>query len=216
MKEDDFLNEYRQEWQQDGKAMEEALSDITLEQLHEGIARHEASRRRRWLWPTVSAAACVALLATFGVRLLSPEATGARHPAVAQNEAPQPPIMMPTDTATPWADEQEGLPTAAREAPSAQRQNDMAMATALPILTEEALQEPEVIAKEEETPTIAPACPSNMVETKRLVAIGGSTAKPRERETELLVNIVPPPRNTFHEAVIEPLLALVTQDLEDY
>ena len=217
MQEDDFLNEYRQEWQQEGRAMEEALSSITLEQLHENIARHEATRHRhRWWWPTVSAAACLALVATVGLRLLSPTVTVGNHPTVAQNQKPAITSTAPTDKIVPWTEEQKRLPSTTREEIPAHAQHDMAMAMPLPTQPQEAMPKPQAIATEEPTPAPTLPTPSNMVETKRLVDFGGNIAKPQERKTELLVNIVPPPRNTFHEAVIEPLLALATQDLEDY
>lgn len=217
MQEDDFLNEYRQEWQQEGRAMEEALSSITLEQLHENIARHDATHHRhRWWWPTVSAAACLALVATVGLRLLSPTVTVGNHPTVAQNKKPAITSTAPTDKIVPWTEEQKRLTSTTREEIPAHAQHDMAMAMPLPTQPQEAMPKPQAIATEEPTPAPTLPTPSNMVETKRLVDFGGNIAKPRERETELLVNIVPPPRNTFHEAVIEPLLALATQDLEDY
>ena len=54
---------------------------------------------------------------------------------------------------------------------------------------------------------------ANVIETSRLVAMGETQTPAVEVETEGLVNIIEPSRNTFHEAVVEPLLALVTFDM---
>ena len=60
---------------------------------------------------------------------------------------------------------------------------------------------------------IIPVIDANAIETTRLVAMGETTAPVIEVETDGLVKITTPSHNTFHEAIVEPLLALVTYDL---
>lgn len=220
MQEDNFLNQYRSEWQQDNKEMEQALADITLEQLHESIAQHEADRhRRRWLWPTVSAAACLALLVTVGIGITKPTATADRQPILAQNTTLRKPVTLTADAADATTARQENHPGTPHILYPTQTREDIAEAIKseadLPVSEEPSTEAVLKDAIEEKKPSTTAPLPSNTIETHRLVAYGENTLNLAETETQLLVNIVPPPRNSFHEAVIEPLLALVTQDLED-
>jgi hypothetical protein len=100
MQEDTFLNPYRQAWQQDNEAMEKSLANISLQTLHDNIARLQQRRRRRTLWLTLSAAASLALLVGIGLHLMTPTAVEGGTTLVAQNK-PLKEVATPTQDAAP-------------------------------------------------------------------------------------------------------------------
>lgn len=235
MQDDHFLNEYRHEWQQDSESIEKSLDDITLETLHANIARHQ-QRKRRALWLTVSAAACLALVLGFGLRLMAPSTSKSNQSIIAQSKTPEavpatpqtttPEVpSTPTEEATTTA--AQSLPTHTKEVPRYHPLPDIALARldTMPPALPAAPSQPETSTST--TNETAPTQPSNsaqnkpsyrIIETQRLVAMGPNTNTPsyaNVTETQQLVKIEEPSRNTFREAVIEPLLALMTNNLSD-
>ena len=235
MQEDDFLQDYKQAWQQDNEAMER-LVDIPLETLHENIARYERQKTypgltstplkrgrnsRRIVWMTVSAAACLAFAVGTGLRYMSSESASDGQVLVAENRMEQP----DTYPATTWRPSQEG--TAAAQGKNdhtshktnrnvttiySSTEDEIIAATSTPAI-EEAMPADAQPNTEEPDLHIIPVIDANAIETTRLVAMGETTAPVIEIETEGLVKITTPSRNTFHEAIVEPLLALVTYDM---
>ena len=220
MQEDNFLQDYKQAWQQDNEAMER-LVDIPLETLHENITRYERRKRSlRIVWMTVSAAACLAFAVTTGIRYLTPEAGNGNQPLVAENRTARP----ETYPATTWRPSQEGTADASTVNDHNSHRTNNNVVTAYHS-TEDGITATSTPAIEEVMPMdvqpddIVPTKPSvpsigaNAIETTRLVAMGETAAPVIEVETDGLVKITLPSRNTFHEAIVEPLLALVTYDM---
>ncbi len=235
MQDDHFLNEYRQAWQQDSEAIEKSLDNISLETLHANIARHQ-QRRRRALWLTVSAAACLALVLGLGLRLMNPSTTENIPPLVAQNNTPEAVPATPQTTApevptTPTLEATttaaQSLPTHTKEVPRFHPLPDIALARpdSMPPALPAAPSQPEPstsTTNETATPQTSNSAQNKpayrIIETQRLVAMGPNTKKTSQTsvtETQQLVKIEEPSRNTFREAVIEPLLALMTNNLSD-
>ena len=225
MQEDNFLQNYKQAWQQDNKAMER-LVDIPLETLHENIARYERRKRsRKIVWMTVSAAACLAFAVTTGIRYLTPEADNGNQTLVAENRTARP-EPTPEHTHQLSAYPTKNMTTAAltenartshktnRNVVSAYRSTEdgIIAATATPAIEEVMpvdVQPDDIVPTKPSVPSIG----ANAIETTRLVAMGETTTPVIEVETDGLVKITAPSRNTFHEAIVEPLLALVTYDM---
>lgn len=214
--ETNFLDDYKQQWQQDGKDMEQLL-DIPLETLHENIARRERQRHWRVLWVSLSAAACLAFAVTTGIRYLTPGAGDGDPVLVAESRTAQPGSDVITTPVTSWHPSQEGAAATqrakARTTAQATGSKDAAM-DITPITEEVPVDVPPADpnpAKPAET--AMPAIDANAIETTRLVAMGEKRAPAREVETDGLVKIVQPSRNTFREAIVEPLLALATSDM---
>ena len=220
MQEDNFLQDYKQAWQQDNEAMER-LVDIPLETLHENIARYERRKRnRRIVWMTVSAAACLAFAVGTGLRYMSSESASDGQVLVAENrmERPvQPQEHTPRLSAYP---SEEGT----KNVGASQRAKQTSPATQSSYTGENSIEDssaaieevmPVKVQPDTEEPDlhIIPVIDANAIETTRLVAMGETTAPVIEIETEGLVKITAPSRNTFHEAIVEPLLALVTYDM---
>ena len=222
MQEDNFLQDYKQAWQQDNEAMER-LVDIPLATLHENIARYERRKRsRRIVWMTVSAAACLAFAVTTGIRYLTPEAGNGNQMLVAENRtarSDQKPEHTPRLSAYP---SQEGTADAqtnnARTSRKANRnaycstEDEIIAATPTRTIEEVVSTDMQSSTEEPDLPII-PIIDANVIETTRLVAMGETTAPVIEVETDELVKITAPSRNTFREAIVEPLLALVTYDM---
>ena len=220
MQEDNFLQDYKQVWQQDNEAMER-LVDIPLETLHENITRYERRKRSlRIVWMTVSAAACLAFAVTTGIRYLTPEADNDNQTLVAENRTErsvQPQEHTPRLSAYP---SEEGT----KNVGASQRAKQTSPATQSSYIDEKSIEDSSAIIEEvmpvdvqpntkEPNRPIIPVIDANAIETTRLVAMGETTAPVIEIETEGLVKITAPSRNTFHEAIVEPLLALVTYDM---
>ena len=233
MQEDTFLQEYKQEWQQDNEAMSR-LVDIPLETLHENIARYGRQKTypgltatplkrgrssRKIVWMTLSAAACLTFAVGIGLRYLT---TNTPSPTlVAENRTVKPdtyPTLRQTFTEG-LLPSQEGT----KNVGTAQQAQQTSPATyssydsgktienSTPVIEEVAPVDvqPDIIVPAMPS---APAIDANAIETNRLVAMGETKASAIEIETEGLVKITAPSRNTFHEAIVEPLLALVTSD----
>lgn len=209
MQEDDFLQEYQQEWQQDNEAMKR-LVDIPLETLHENIARYERRKRsRRIVWMTVSAAACLAFAVTTGIRLLPPMAGNGNPTLVAENRrAATTPIFEQASPVEQTPHKKVGATPTATSSPKLQ-QATLSQAS----LPEEPAPQTEPAEDINPDALTTPIFKDNVIETNRLVAMGKTKVEGTTVETDGLVKIVSPSRNTFHEAVVEPLLALVTFDM---
>ena len=220
MQEDNFLQDYKQAWQQDNEAMER-LVDIPLETLHENITRYERRKRnRRIMWMTVSAAACLAFAVTTGIRYLTPEVGNGNQTLVAENRTErsvQPQEHTPRLSAYP---SEEGT----KNVDASQLAKQTSPATHSSYMGEKIIEDSstaieEVMPMDVQPDDIVPTKPSvpsigaNAIETARLVAMGETTAPVIEMETDGLVKIIEPSRNTFREAIVEPLLALVTYDM---
>lgn len=215
---DDFLNEYSRAWQQEGMAMEQQLSDIGLDKLHDNIAQHQRRARRRTLWLSVSSAACLALVVGLGYRLMMPSEVP--MPAVAHNSpsvsTPVPEAAHPNSTTPGTTNATLQGKNSAFSTPSALRSAEVGIApsdslsSATPLPLPEATpfntihnQEP-LLAQTEQ-----PHEPSvRIVETHSLVATQPNTSTTHIAQTTQLVKIVEPQRKTFREAIVEPLLAL--------
>ena len=216
MQEDNFLQDYKQAWQHDNEAMER-LVDIPLETLHENITRYERRKRSlRIVWMTVSAAACLAFAVTTGIRYLTPEAGNGNQTLVAENRTARP----DTYPATTWHPSQEGT----KNVGASQLTKQASPATQSSYIDEKSIEDSSAIIEEvmpvdvqpdtkEPNRPIIPVIDANAIETTRLVAMGETTTPVIEMETDGLVKIIEPSRNTFHEAIVEPLLALVTYDM---
>ena len=216
MQEDDFLQEYQQEWQQDNEAMERLL-DIPIETLHENIARYERRKRtQKIVWMTVSAAACLVFAVTTGIRHLTPEAGNGNPTLVAENRTAKP----DTYPTTSWHPSQEGTKNVGTAQQAKQTSpttyssyyNGKTIEDSTPVIKEVVPVDVQPSA-EAAAATIVPTIDANAIETTRLVAMGETKASVIEIETEGLVKITAPSRNTFREAIVEPLLALVTYDM---
>lgn len=209
MQEDKFLDDYKQTWQQDNEAMARIV-DIPLETLHENIARHERRKHsRRIVWTTLSAAACLAFVVTSGIRYLMPYTPSDNPTMVAENRrAVTTHIFEQTSPVEQPSHKKVGTTPIATRSPQLQ-QVTLSQAT----LPEESATpaEPVVDIHPDALPTHV--FEDNVIETNRLVAKGEKKVEGTTVETEGLVKIVSPSRNTFHEAVVEPLLALVTFDM---
>ena len=220
MQEDTFLQEYQQEWQQDNEAMSR-LVDIPLETLHENIARYERRKRsRRIVWTTLSAAACLAFAVTTGIHYLTPSTTTDSPVLVAENRVER---HTPRLTAYPSP---EGTAGAVINKQTDKQAKHHLIKTNNTQLQDNITQQATV--EEFGTINVTPNAEdefqfsilnpqiqetANVIETSRLVAMGETRTPAVEVETDGLVKIVSPSRNTFHEAVVEPLLALVTFDM---
>ena len=209
MQEDTFLHEYQQEWQQDNEAMSR-LVDIPLETLHANIARHERRKRiRRIVWTTLSAAACLAFAVSIGLRYLTSNTTSGNPTLVAENcRAAITPIFEQASPVEQTPHKKVGTTPVATSSP--QLQQATLSQTPPP---EEPAPQTESTEDINPVPLPTPVFKDNVIETNRLVAMGETRTPAVEVETDGLVKIVSPSRNTFHEAVVEPLLALVTFDM---
>ena len=215
--ESNFLDDYKQQWQQDGKELEQFL-DIPLETLHENIARHERQRHRRVMWVSLSAAACLAFAVTTGIRYLTSGAGDGDPVLVAESRTTVPGTDINTPTANSWQPSQEGTAASQRAKVPAIPQATGSKSAAMEVtpMTEEDASVDEHRADPKPTMPAESAMPvigANAIETTRLVAMGERKAPGREVETDGLVKIVQPSRNTFREAIVEPLLALATSDM---
>lgn len=215
--ESDFLDNYKRQWQQDSKEMEQFLN-IPLEVLHENIARHERHRRRRVVWVSLSAAACLAFAVTTGIRYLTPGAGEGGPVLVAENRTTVSGSDVSTCPATSWQPSQEETAasqrTKARTIPQATISKNPSM-DVTPIIEEETPVDEHPADPKPTMPaeSAMPAIDANAIETTRLVAMGEKRSRVRAVETDGLVKIVEPSRNTFREAIVEPLLALATSDM---
>ncbi len=230
MQEDTFLQEYQKEWQQDNEAMSR-LVDFPLETLHENIARYERRKRsRKIVWMTVSAAACLAFAVTTGIRYLTPNTPSGNPTLVAENiprpyghlsqegtTYPTTSDVSPQDFFNPSQEGTENVGTAQQAkqtSPATYSSHDSGKSIEdLTPVIEEVVPADVQPSSEATAATIFPTTDANAIETNRLVAMGETKASVIEIETEGLVKITAPSRNTFHEAVVEPLLALVTFDM---
>ena len=220
MQEDKFLEDYKQVWQQDNEEMTRIV-DIPLETLHENIARYERRKRnRRIVWTTLSAAACLAFAVTTGIRYLTPSQPTDSPMLVAKNRVE---IHTPRLTADP---SQEGTAGAVINKQTDKQAKHHLIKTINTQHQDNTTQQ--AIVEEFATINVTPNAEdesqflilnpqiqeiANVIETSRLVAMGETRTPAVEVETDGLVKIVSPSRNTFHEAVVEPLLALVTFDM---
>lgn len=236
MQEDNFLQDYKQAWQHDNEAMER-LVDIPLETLHENIARYERQKTypgltstplkrgrnsRRIVWMTVSAAACLAFAVTTGIRYLTPESGNGNQTLVAENRTARSDQKLEHTPRLSAYPSQEGTADAqthnARTSRKANRnaycstEDEIIAATSTPAIEEAMPADAQPNTEEPDLPII-PVIDANAIETTRLVAMGETTTPVIEVETDGLVKITTPSRNTFHEAIVEPLLALVTYDM---
>lgn len=224
MQEDTFLNPYRQAWQQDNEAMEKSLANISLQTLHDNIARLQQRRRRRTLWLTLSAAASLALLVGIGLHLMTPTAVEGGTTLVAQNK-PLKEVATPTQDAAPIV---PPIPTAATHTTLSHKKATTTLeATTTPALPDIAMTRPDSMTLPSTlseplpnltTPNDTKEPTTHIIMTHRLVAMGPdnlSTNHTTVTETQQLVKIEEPLRNTFHEAIVEPLLALMTNNLSD-
>ena len=209
MQEDTFLQEYQQEWQQDNEAMSR-LVDFPLETLHENIARYERRKRsRKIVWMTVSAAACLAFAVTTGIRFLPPVAGNGNPTLVAENRrVATPPIFEQASPVEQTSHKKVGAIPVATSSPQLQQ---VALSQAPP--PEEPAPQTEPAENINPDALVTPILEDNVIETTRLVAMGETKVEGTTVETDGLVKIVSPSRNTFHEAIVEPLLALVTYDM---
>ena len=220
MQEDNFLQDYKQAWQQDNEAMER-LVDIPLETLHENIARYERRKRsRRIVWMTVSAAACLAFAVGTGLKYMSSRSVSDEQMLVAQSrmeQSIQPQEHTPRLTVYPSQERTKNVE-------ASQLAKQTSPATHSSYIGEKFIENTtptieEVMPVDVQPDDIVPTKPSvpsigaNAIETTRLVAMGETTTPVIEVETDGLVKITLPSRNTFHEAIVEPLLALVTYDM---
>lgn len=182
-------------------------AEVPVEELHSHIGRYEHRRKRRLiaLWAG-SAAACAALL----LAVLLPRAEDVAAPAeplLAAAPAPEPP--------SPVCDDAVPQPAVAPQAAVRHAEN---------ILPHPSSDVSEIVAAQpvESVPalpplpdTVLPVVPPDCRVTDRLVAMGGTPQQdPRIIVTDRLVHISPPAYNTFRQAVVEPILALVTKDLD--
>lgn len=215
---DDFLNEYSHAWQQEGKAMEQQLSDLGLDKLHDNIAQHQRRSRRRTLWLSLSSAACLVLVGGLGYHLMMPSEE--QLPAVAHNSTPatmplpkmeHPVPTIPSTTKATIQRKNNTMPNynSIQIAEDDIAHNDSLLNT-LPLSLPETMpsttihyEEP-MLAQTEQTRK----SPVRIVETHSLVVSHPNTTTTHIAETKQLVRIVEPQRNTFREAIVEPLFAL--------
>ena len=221
MEENTYLDDYKQQWLQDGREIEQMV-DVPLSVLHENIARHERRKRGRMVWATVSAAACVALAVGVGLRIGTADMKGAAMPMVAQNHAVMPTSTAPATTCHPAQKDYEkpmdsrgrgrqeyGGPGVASTRAATPLQG--CMPEEAPVEVAELEGQTEALV--EPAPRAVPMIGGNVVETTQLVATAEPTVGASMVETQTLVKVVAPSRNTFREAIVEPLLALATSDL---
>lgn len=206
MQEDDFLNQYREAWHQDA-ARVRSEAEVPTAELHRAIARHERRRLslRIALW-SGSAAACAALL----LAVLLPRPADVAVPAEPLLAVCPPPAALPLSGDSLAPQPASALPADMAQAHpvSIQPFGEVAEAPAFQPL--EALPPQPPLAD-----TAIPVLSPRYVVTDRLVAMGESEpVAPRIVITDRLVHIEPHTYNTFREAVVEPILALVTKDLD--
>ena len=209
MQEDKFLDDYKQAWQQDNEEMARIV-DIPLEALHENIARHERRKHsRRIVWTTLSAAACLTFAVSIGLRYLTPNNPGGNPTLMAESRsaAATPILEQPSPVAQPSHKKMDATPRSTRS-PQPQQ-----VASSQAPLPEESTAQAEPAVGINPDTLATPAFEDNWIETSRLVAMGETQTPAVEVETEGLVKITEPSRNTFHEAIVEPLLALATFDM---
>ena len=208
MQEDKFLEDYKQVWQQDNEEMTRIV-DIPLETLHKNIARYERRKRsRRIVWTTLSAAACLTFAVSIGLRYMTPNTPSGSPTLVAENRrAATTPIFEQASPGEQTSHKKVGATPTATSSPQLQQ-------ATLPQAPLPEVPAPQTEPAEDINPeTLAsPIFKDNMIETNRLVAMGETKVEGTTVETDGLVKIVSPSRNTFHEAIVEPLLALVTSD----
>lgn len=192
MQEDDFLNQYQKEWVQEAETLDQAI-DIPLTTLHQAIRNRR--QRRIIIW---SAAACLAIV--FGTGLLL-------HPSTVATVAAPTTLLANTDIPQ-QSEAAAASPTAeplcsSSKIPSASALDDDNQESPC-----EEQSEPAEAAKEIPTP--------DYIETNSLVATTSQPPAITAIETQSLVRITAAPRSrpTFHSSVIEPLLALATNDLD--
>ena len=187
-------------------------------------------RSRRIVWTTLSAAACLAFAVTTGIRYLTPAQTTDNPVLVAENR-----VEVPNTFTYPPASRypsQEGTGRSRTKNTPADAVNDSQFSKPNSLLESEDVTGAAAVPSLEGCREVAGYVPerdhdsggvylqdsqfpkdANVIETSRLVAMGETQTPAVEVETEGLVKIVSPSRNTFHEAVVEPLLALVTFDM---
>ena len=194
-------------------------------------------RSRRIVWTTLSAAACLAFAVTTGIRYLTPAQTTDNPVLVAENR-----VEVPNTFTYPPASEkhsldvslpsQEGTGRSRTKNTPADAVNDSQFSKPNSLLESEDVTGAAAVPSLEGCHEVAGYVPerdhdsggvylqdsqfpkdANVIETSRLVAMGETRTPAVEVETDGLVKIVSPSRNTFHEAVVEPLLALVTFDM---
>ena len=232
VQQEDFLQQYQAAWQQDSQRLGQAI-DLSPEMLHGNIERLRRQRRQRALW-LGGVAACLLLAAGLWWRLAANSQAPQAEPLLAQQDAMQ---ILPNEQETIDTDlqsltaavKESQKPTVAALRRPATLQPQLSSAVATPLLTQEpaaASAEPMQAADAVVATPVATAVPvtcvaPRQVETSQLVAFVASTpdglAYPESPlavvECDNLVQIIPPRRNTFREAVVEPILALVTKDI---
>lgn len=202
MQDDDFLKQYQQDWLQDAETLDKGLR-IPLSTLHHNIQSIQPQRRRLtpWLW---GAAACLIIGLGVGLSFLRSDATSSG---------------MPTSTLTQ---------TSAHQQVTTNHSNNLASADLIPVCkpikkTEPIKTESIDLQNETSVPTTPTECelhrelpPTDYIETQRLVATASQSPVVSTIETYSLVRIdvAPSRKPTFYSSVIEPLLALATNDLD--
>lgn len=200
MQDDDFLKQYQQDWQQDAETLDKGLR-IPLSTLHRNIQSSQPRRRTPWLW---GAAACLIIGLGVGLSFLRSDATSSG---------------MPTSTLTQ---------TSVHQQVTTNHSNNLASADLIPVCkpiknAEPIKAEPIDLQNETSVPTTPTECelhrelpPTDYIETQRLVATASQSPVVSTIETYSLVRIdvAPSRKPTFHSSVIEPLLALATNDLD--
>lgn len=202
MQDDDFLKQYQQDWLQDAETLGKGLR-IPLSTLHHNIQSIQPQRHRLtpWLW---GAAACLIIGLGVGLSFLRSDAASSD---------------MPTSTLTQ---------TSVHQQVTTEHSSNLASADLIPVCktiknAEPIKAEPIDLQNETVMPTTSTECelhrelpPTDYIETHRLVATAAQSPEVSTIETYSLVRIdVAPSRNpTFHSSVIEPLLALATNNLD--
>lgn len=194
MQEDDFLNQYQKDWMQEAETLDQAI-DIPLTTLHQAIRNRR--QRRIIIW---SAAACLAIV--FGTGLLL-------HPSTVATVAAPTTLLANTDI--PQQSE------AAAASPTAEPLCSSSKIPSASALDDDNLESPCEEQSEPAESEVAIEIPTpDYIETNSLAATTSQPPAITAIETQSLVRITAAPRSrpTFHSSVIEPLLALATNDLD--
>lgn len=202
MQDDDFLKQYQQDWQQDAEDLDKELR-IPLSTLHHNILSIQPQPRRLtpWRW---GAAAGIIIGIGFGITLLKPA----------------PPSCEPSIPLVSQASEQLQVAAAANSQPIPKMPNTASK----PNWGTASVNEEQIDLKEDlptsavhtESSPLQEQPPTDYIETPRLVATTAHAPVVSTIETYSLVRIdvAPSRKPTFHSSVIEPLLALATNNLD--
>ena len=202
MQDDDFLKQYQQDWQQDAETLDKGLN-IPLSTLHRNIQSSQPQPRRRtpWLW---GAAASIIIGIGAGITVLKPTAPSCEPSIPLATQSNEPLQVASSVSNRPYPKMPNTISQPNREAVSVnEEQIDLQYEAAVPTIQTECVFPQELP-------------PTDYIETHRLVATAAQSPVVSTIETYSLVRVVVAPsrKPTFHSSVIEPLLALATNDLD--